>query len=446
MKTVRIKGLVRIASYIRQELSGPLSAERRAVLQKRVRSALQQVDDIVKQAGATAESLAAPSRKAYQFLSTLDFDAINSSEAAPANNYPAGSIFFQGLRGYLQGLLDQFIPARKQEDLNKVYQNICSSSEHLEKQIRKGSMLPEQLTRETRQIRGWLAYFSQRDHFEDYVAALRTATGYFIAAAQSLSKLPNKVSIHFRPTQGLYRLRTCQNLLLVKLPTPMVSFDRETCETLAGLALHKNGRKQAIVEAMLSEPYQAVLCELELLGGIADNSKGIWHDLEKSFARINRAYFDGALARPRLVWSTIFTSSKFGHYDQIRDMVMISASLDRNDVPEFVVDFIMYHELLHKKLGVIWTNGRKSVHSADFSRQERQYVEYSQAELFLKKLTGKSSERHLSVYDEEPRKHTVTQIEYEDISIPRVTQPPRIGRNAPCPCGSGRKYKKCCGR
>ena len=21
----------------------------------------------------------------------------------------------------------------------------------------------------------------------------------------------------------------------------------------------------------------------------------------------------------------------------------------------------------------------------------------------------------------------------------------RVGRNAPCPCGSGRKYKKCCG-
>jgi SWIM/SEC-C metal-binding protein len=23
-------------------------------------------------------------------------------------------------------------------------------------------------------------------------------------------------------------------------------------------------------------------------------------------------------------------------------------------------------------------------------------------------------------------------------------QPPVVGRNAPCPCGSGRKYKKCC--
>lgn len=26
-----------------------------------------------------------------------------------------------------------------------------------------------------------------------------------------------------------------------------------------------------------------------------------------------------------------------------------------------------------------------------------------------------------------------------------VHQGPRIGRNDPCPCGSGKKYKKCCG-
>lgn len=29
--------------------------------------------------------------------------------------------------------------------------------------------------------------------------------------------------------------------------------------------------------------------------------------------------------------------------------------------------------------------------------------------------------------------------------IPIVEQSPKIGRNEPCPCGSGRKYKKCCG-
>jgi SWIM/SEC-C metal-binding protein len=30
--------------------------------------------------------------------------------------------------------------------------------------------------------------------------------------------------------------------------------------------------------------------------------------------------------------------------------------------------------------------------------------------------------------------------------MPVVKSEPDIGRNDPCPCGSGKKYKKCCGR
>ncbi len=29
---------------------------------------------------------------------------------------------------------------------------------------------------------------------------------------------------------------------------------------------------------------------------------------------------------------------------------------------------------------------------------------------------------------------------------PYVREEPKVGRNAPCPCGSGKKYKKCCGK
>jgi hypothetical protein len=32
----------------------------------------------------------------------------------------------------------------------------------------------------------------------------------------------------------------------------------------------------------------------------------------------------------------------------------------------------------------------------------------------------------------------------ETISVPYIA-PPKVGRNEPCPCGSGKKYKKCCG-
>ena len=34
----------------------------------------------------------------------------------------------------------------------------------------------------------------------------------------------------------------------------------------------------------------------------------------------------------------------------------------------------------------------------------------------------------------------------EEPPDPIRREAPKIGRNDPCPCGSGRKHKKCCGR
>ena len=34
----------------------------------------------------------------------------------------------------------------------------------------------------------------------------------------------------------------------------------------------------------------------------------------------------------------------------------------------------------------------------------------------------------------------------ELLQMPYVRETPKIGRNDPCPCGSGKKYKKCCGK
>ncbi|MCI0480557.1 MAG: SEC-C domain-containing protein, partial [Candidatus Dadabacteria bacterium] len=30
--------------------------------------------------------------------------------------------------------------------------------------------------------------------------------------------------------------------------------------------------------------------------------------------------------------------------------------------------------------------------------------------------------------------------------VPVQRDMPKVGRNDPCPCGSGKKYKKCCGK
>lgn len=36
-------------------------------------------------------------------------------------------------------------------------------------------------------------------------------------------------------------------------------------------------------------------------------------------------------------------------------------------------------------------------------------------------------------------------LHYEEFDGPTISNAPKVGRNDPCPCGSGKKFKKCCG-
>jgi len=47
-----------------------------------------------------------------------------------------------------------------------------------------------------------------------------------------------------------------------------------------------------------------------------------------------------------------------------------------------------------------------------------------------------------AIYDEETRR----KLYLEAKKMNTIVKPKKIGRNDPCPCGSGKKYKFCCGR
>jgi len=94
------------------------------------------------------------------------------------------------------------------------------------------------------------------------------------------------------------------------------------------------------------------------------------------------------MPRPHLTWSRVFTGRKFGHYDSIRDTVMISSTLDQRTVEPFVVDFVLYHELLHKAMGARTVNGRRYVHTRDFYAAERRFPRHEEAEKILKRLAA----------------------------------------------------------
>ena len=60
---------------------------------------------------------------------------------------------------------------------------------------------------------------------------------------------------------------------------------------------------------------------------------------------------------------------------------------------------------------------------------------------------GDMLERLADVCEEQGRKNEAAELRKEakrNAAPTRVTKP-KIGRNEPCPCGSGKKFKKCCG-
>jgi preprotein translocase subunit SecA len=53
----------------------------------------------------------------------------------------------------------------------------------------------------------------------------------------------------------------------------------------------------------------------------------------------------------------------------------------------------------------------------------------------------------VSVVQPEQQKRQVTENRYSDDNVKQpARKESKVGRNDPCPCNSGKKYKKCCGR
>jgi len=64
----------------------------------------------------------------------------------------------------------------------------------------------------------------------------------------------------------------------------------------------------------------------------------------------------------------------------------ISRTLDNRKMPQYVVEFVMYHKLLHKQHRENWGKSRLLVHTPEFRQNERKFKQYKQAQQWLEKL------------------------------------------------------------
>lgn len=122
---------------------------------------------------------------------------------------------------------------------------------------------------------------------------------------------------------------------------------------------------------------------------VITTSKGEIYDLDEIFAAMNERYFGGWIRKPVLTWSAQKTYRILGHHDATHDTVAISKSLDSKKVPQFVVEYVVFHEMLHIVHPTKNINGRRYHHTSEFKKDEQRFEYFHKAENWIEQNVSK---------------------------------------------------------
>jgi hypothetical protein len=118
----------------------------------------------------------------------------------------------------------------------------------------------------------------------------------------------------------------------------------------------------------------------------ATNPRGQQFDLERLFDELNKNYFASGLQRPHIGWSTRNWRRQFGCYDPGPNQILLNRRMDRPGVPQFAVEYVLFHEMLHVKHPTRRSGCSLVSHSREFREEEKRFAEFERARRVLDRL------------------------------------------------------------
>jgi hypothetical protein len=116
------------------------------------------------------------------------------------------------------------------------------------------------------------------------------------------------------------------------------------------------------------------------------NPQGEHFNLARLFDELNRTYFAGGLQRPHIGWSTRKWRRQFGCYDPGPNQILLNRRMDRRGVPQFAVEYVLFHEMLHVKHPTRRSGCSLVSHSREFREEEKRFAEFERARRVLDRL------------------------------------------------------------
>ena len=391
---VQIRGIVKAAQVAQNRLQAGIAPGDVAAFKKFMTNSIETIERLCAEGRMTPSQLPTRSRQAYYFLKAIDLDNLPLAETQPTQD-KVETIRLKNIKTQQGAILQKIAnlassPTPNTAEIQELAKTLVQTVTAIEKICAASQATPANLTRSSRQIYAWMKFLTYERNLQ-----LHLQTTYRVKQiAEKLCKIyaqPLNVVVELTHLTGIYKCRRSLVEATLTLSEGFINASDETLEALVKAALFGKCQQttQLIRDYAASEESSSVLIELDFITEvIVENPRGKCYNLDELFDKVNREYFACSLVKPRLIWSQINTYRKLGHYEPARDRVMIALTLDDARIPEFVVTFVLYHELLHKSHGATWVNGRRMVHTPEFRRDERKFKLYKEAEEWLKKLAS----------------------------------------------------------
>ena len=110
---------------------------------------------------------------------------------------------------------------------------------------------------------------------------------------------------------------------------------------------------------------------------------GKYHNLKELFNSLNEEYFRGKITA-LITWGKknsnwAVRKRTLGSFCSHTNIIRINPVLDRKNIPQYFLKFVIYHEMLHSHIPVEAKNARRVFHSAEFRKRERLFEDYRKA-------------------------------------------------------------------
>ncbi len=207
---------------------------------------------------------------------------------------------------------------------------------------------------------------------------------------------PPRFRVEFYPYSSLVlTIRRREEFVLVRLSDLLRRAPLHVLEGAAALLLARVYRRRAA--APLVEPYleyarsgrtrNRMNCMRHKRVRLSHSgARGLHFDLEKMFDELNGKYFAGQLQKPHIGWSARSWRRQFGCYDPGPNQILLNRRLDHPRVPQCVVDYVLYHEMLHVKHPTRRSGCSLVSHSREFREEEKRFPEFERARRILDRL------------------------------------------------------------